>query len=195
MIDNMNDIDNFENLGYVHVQNFLEEELVEICSLYFENKIRRGLWEQNLNGKDVTSFSYYADPLTEVLLIKKLPFVSKVCGKKLYPTYTYSRIYQPGEELKSHVDRPSCEISVTINIASLGEISPIWMQYKNNQAKSIFLNPGDAIIYKGCEAFHWRNPIKENQLNVQFMMHYVDSDGLNAEYKFDKRLKLGFQKV
>jgi len=78
--------------------------------------------------------------------------VSEVCGKELYPTYSYARIYQPGEELEPHTDRPSCEISVTVNIASKGRLSPIWMHYKDNQPHSYTLNPGDAVVLQGLRS-------------------------------------------
>ena len=35
----------------------------------------------------------------------------KTTGLKLYPAYTYARIYKKGDELKRHKDRFSCEIS------------------------------------------------------------------------------------
>ena len=102
------------------------------------------------------------------------------------------RVYQPGEELAPHVDRPSCEISVTVNVASKGTPSPIWMHYKDNEPHAYTLNPGDAVVYKGCEAKHWRKPFKADQLNVQFMLHYVDKNGPHAGRKFDARPNLGF---
>jgi hypothetical protein len=35
---------------------------------------------------------------------------------KLYPAYTYTRLYKKGDELKRHKDRFSCEISTTMNL-------------------------------------------------------------------------------
>ena len=53
------------------------------------------------------------------------------------------------------------------------------------------LNPGDAVVYKGCEVTHWRRKLPKGHINVQFMLHYVDKNGPYAEYKFDKREALG----
>ena len=39
-------------------------------------------------------------------------------GLELLPTYSYARIYKKGDILKRHKDRPSCEISATINLGS-----------------------------------------------------------------------------
>ena len=176
----------FNRRGCVQVNQLIDHETISIISQYFENKIKRGEWKA-LNEDLVTQFAYYADPLIEVLLLRCREAIEEVCGKELVPTYSYSRIYQPGEDLEPHIDRPACEVSVTVNVANTGEISPIYMQYADNPESKHLLNPGDAVIYKGCEARHWRFPMKESQLNVQFMLHYVDKNGPNAEYAKDTR--------
>lgn len=181
----------FERFGCVLVQEFLDPVTTQTISMYLENKLRRQEW-QAIPENYTTELAYYADPLIETVLLNSLPLVSEVCGKELYPTYSYMRVYQPGEELEPHVDRPSCEISVTVNVASKGRPSPIWMHYKDNEPHSFTLNPGDAVIYKGCEAKHWRDTFKRDQMNVQFMLHYVDTAGPHADKRFDARSGLGF---
>lgn len=191
MIEAITKPEEFERFGCVLVQDFLNPITLQTISVYFENKIRRDEWQPKENDP-ITKLAYYADPLIETVLYASLPLVSEVCGKELHPTYSYSRIYQPGEELEPHVDRPSCEISVTVNVAAKGRPSPIWMHYRDNQPHSYTLNPGDAVVYKGCEAKHWRNTFKSDQLNVQFMLHYVNKFGPHAEKKFDTRPALGY---
>jgi len=188
----MTDAELFEQLGCTRIDGFIDSNTVSIVSRYLENKIRRGEWKESPAGPEITSrFSYYADPLIEVLLQASTEAVESATGKSLIPTYSYARIYQPGEELKPHVDRPSCEISVTVNVATKGEFSPIYTKYKGDVPQAHVLNPGDAVIYKGCEVVHWRKPLEADQLNVQFMLHYVDKDGLNASYAKDGRLNYG----
>lgn len=188
----MTDAERFEKHGCVLVKNFIDEQTVAVVSQYFENKIRRGEWTEVAEKGDPTSrFAYYADPLIEVLLQASKEAVEDATGKALLPTYSYSRIYQAGERLYPHVDRPACEISVTVNVATKGEFSPIYTQYGQNDPEKHVLNPGDAVIYMGCDVMHWRQPLKENQLNVQFMLHYVDKNGPHAEYAKDKRSAYG----
>jgi hypothetical protein len=188
----MTDAEIFETHGCVVVKEFLDSQTISIISQYFENKIRRGEWEEGSEGKHtVSKYFYYADPLVEVLLHQSKNAIEEVVGKELLPTYSYSRIYQPGEQLEPHTDRPSCEVSVTVNVAFSGEMSPIYMQYKHNDPEKHVLNPGDAVVYKGCETMHWRRPMKDNQLNVQFMLHYVDKNGPYAEFEKDKRPAYG----
>jgi hypothetical protein len=186
----MNSPEIFESQGCVKVDGFLDPTTTSTISQYLENRLTRGEWSPN-ETELVTKISYYADPLIETVLKQSLPIVEELCGKELLPTYSYCRVYQPGEELKPHVDRPSCEISTTVSVAYKGDVSSIWTHYKSNDPLEHVLNPGDAVIYKGCEAKHWRVPLKNDQLVVQFMLHYVDKNGPNASYAYDKRNKLG----
>jgi len=189
----MTDAERFEKHGCVLIKNFIDEKTVTVVSHYFENKIRRGEWQEFKETNDPTSrFAYYADPLIEVLLQASKTTVEDATGKELTPTYSYSRIYQSGEKLPPHIDRPACEISVTVNVATKGEFSPIYTQYGQNDPEKHILNPGDAVVYMGCDVMHWRQPLKDGQLNVQFMLHYVDKNGPNATYAKDNRPAYGF---
>lgn len=179
----------FQSKGYIKVESLVDTQTIQTISQYFENKINRGEWtaKSEISKNESSKFGYYADPLIEVMLKKCLPAIEKQTGLELEPTYSFSRVYQEGEELEPHTDRPSCEVSATINVACTGDIWPIWVQYENNDPVKCMLKPGDAVIYKGCEVTHWRRKLPKSQINVQFMLHYVNKNGPNAEYKFDKR--------
>jgi alkylated DNA repair dioxygenase AlkB len=180
----------FNTLGYVVERNFLDEITVKTISRYFENKINRGEWKLDPNDP-VSGYSYYADPMIEILLKDSTEVVEKIVGEELYPTYSFSRVYRPGETLTPHIDRPSCEVSLTINVANVGANSPIYMKYPGKEANKYLLNPGDAVIYQGCIVQHWRDTLKEDQLTVQFMLHYVKKNGRFSNFKFDERQQLG----
>jgi alkylated DNA repair dioxygenase AlkB len=133
---------------------------------------------------------------------------------KLSPTYTYARIYEQGDKLMPHTDRPACEISATAPIYSHdGAPSTMYISnYKINpkldkprtytleQVESIGdytevnLYPGDVLFYRGCEKYHWRKPLKNKYL-MQFFMHYVETDGEHSEWYFDKRPYSGFNSI
>lgn len=188
----MNSAEIFEQNGCVRVNELFDTPTISLISEYFQNKLKRGEWQPGDEGvRKSSALFYYSEPLIEILLLKAKDAIEAVTGRELLPTYSYSRVYQPGESLKPHTDRPACEISVTVNVASMGEPSPIYMQYQHNFPEQHILNPGDAIVYKGCEALHWREPLKDGQVNVQFMLHYVDKNGPNAEFVMDKRPDYG----
>lgn len=187
--------DLFDKAGYDLIPELVDKQTIKVLSVYFENVLRRGYISDQTDRNSPTKICLYADPFGETLLASLQPKIEEVCGKELLPTYSFFRVYQPGEELPVHTDRPSCEISVTLNIASVGEINKIWMEKGTNEPSFYTLAAGDAVAYKGCEIRHWREPIKEGQLVVQLMLHYVDKHGPYADYVFDERKNLGFKQV
>jgi YD repeat-containing protein len=131
----------------------------------------------------------YGDPHLDTLLETVRGRVEDATGVRLWPTYSYLRIYQRGNVLQAHRDRPSCEISMTVNIGmSAGAPWPIWIAGPKGIA-SVALNPGDGLIYRGCDCYHWREPFDGDHL-AQVFLHYVDRNGSNTEWKYDKRARL-----
>ena len=51
------------------------------------------------------------------------------------------------------------------------------------------LRRGDALLYRGIDLAHWREPYAGRQL-VQAFLHYVDRTGPHADQKFDGRATL-----
>ena len=81
-----------------------------------------GIW----NDEQVPNiYSHYGDILMETLLEKVKPAMQKHTGLKLSPTYSYARAYKKGDCLHRHKDRPSCEISTTVNLG--GDPWPIFI--------------------------------------------------------------------
>ena len=155
------------------------------------------------------TYSHYADPVMETLLVKMLPVMKQHTGLDLIPTYSYARLYKNGDELKRHKDRPSCEISTTLNLG--GDPWPIFIdgtgadtvidEYKNIHKPNapagteVLLDVGDMLVYSGCDLEHWRKPF-EGQVCGQVFLHYNHLNGPFADTnKFDKRPMLGLPKL
>lgn len=183
----------FQKNGYVLIKGFYDAQAVNTISQYLEYSLKRHP-ENNTSGDENSSVGWYADPLMEVVLKNSLPDVESATGLKLYPTYSFARVYQKGDELKPHVDRRSCEISVTSHIATVGKSWPIWMKVSGKEPVVHYLEPGDACIYKGCEVVHWREKAVDTDINVQVMLHYVDQNGPYSGFKFDRRVSLGLDR-
>lgn len=185
----------FQSNGCVVVKNFIDHMTIRTISQYMENKLRLSQWDQRSDvftyDEEPSLLSSYADPLIEVVLQNSVEAVENATGLEVYPTYSYSRIYTKGDELTPHVDRPSCEISVTVNVATVGNPWPIWMKTSGKEPIKVEMAPGDAVIYRGCEVTHWRDTMVDSEINVQFMLHFVDKNGPNASYKWDNRPGLG----
>jgi len=167
----------------------------------FENIL--GQYEEP-DGQIPNTYSQYGNIAMETLMLKCQPEMEKATGLKLYPAYTYARIYKKGDELKRHKDRFSCEISTTMNLG--GDDWPIYLSPNENvgipdwkkitavsEAKGvkIDLKPGDMLVYRGMELEHWREKFKGKQC-VQVFLHYNNRKTLGAkENMFDKRPHLG----
>ena len=138
------------------------------------------------------TYSHYADIVMETLLLKLNDLMNKKTKLKLYPNYSYARIYKKGDVLKRHKDRFSCEISTTLNLG--GDDWPIYLEPSgqvNKKGKKIILNPGDMLIYRGVELEHWREPFEGTEC-AQVFLHYNDSATKGAEKNiYDKRITLG----
>ena len=146
-------------------------------------------------GKDEqipNTYSQYANMAMETLLLKCQPGMEKATGLKLYPAYTYARIYKKGDELKRHKDRFSCEISTTMNLA--GDNWPIYLDPSGETGKKgikIDLEAGDMLVYSGCELEHWRKKFNGNEC-IQVFLHYNDCKTKGSKDNlFDKRPHLG----
>lgn len=185
----------FDTNSYVLVKGFLDPQSVDTISRYLENSLNRHPENNQGGGADDSSkISWYADPLMEVVLRNSLSDVESATGLQLDPSYSFTRVYQKGDELKPHVDREACEISVTCHIATKGAPWPIYMKAPGKAPTVHYLEPGDACIYKGCEVTHWRDKAVDTDINVQVMLHYVNKNGPNAGHKFDGRKALGLSK-
>mgnify|MGYP003148993467 FL=1 len=194
----------FELANFIFNYFLLKRDAVEFMyqnNITYDNGML-GTW----SDKQVpNTYSHYADMVMETLMMKVLPRMQKETGLELIPTYSYARLYKTGDILKRHKDRPSCEISTTLNLG--GAPWPIFIdgtgsnnvidEYKNihkpNAPKGtkVLLEVGDMLVYSGCELEHWREPFDGN-ICGQVFLHYNHVNGPFADKnKFDGRPKLG----
>ena len=212
----------FKKNKYQVIRGAISKEIADIAYTYLQISAEADHWmlqngvthEANKllgNFKDQQvpdSYAKYSDRLMETLLIKTIDVMQKKTGLKLVPTYSYCRLYRTGNILKRNKDRPSCEISTTLNLG--GDNWPIFIDptgsdnvideyngiHKPGAPKGIKvdLKPGDMLIYSGCELEHWREPF-QGKLCGQVFLHYNHADGQFAKSNlYDKRPMLGIVK-
>jgi len=121
----------------------------------------------------------------ETLLETMWPVFEQVIGEELIPTYSYTRLYINGNELEKHTDRPSCEVSATIQLGRSHHYS--WPIYMGDRRYD--MGEGDGVLYSGCDIEHWRNKCDgpPDYYSGQVFLHYVRANGPYAEYAGDKR--------
>ena len=206
---------------YTVIKNAVSYDLANFCFNYFllKRDAVSYMYQKNIIAENPLHgtwtdhqvpgvYSIYADHVMETLLMKVLPVMGEKTGLNLVPTYSYARVYEKGAELKRHKDRPSCEISTTLNLG--GDAWPIFIDptgsdnvideykgiHKPNAPKGVKvdLNPGDMLIYSGCELEHWREPF-QGKICGQVFLHYNHADGRFAKSNlYDKRPMLGIVK-
>jgi len=123
-----------------------------------------------------------------------------VLSLQLTETYSYTRKYERGAYLKSHTDRPSCEISATICLDyKTDDNTPwkIWVQndknyvdevnqqaiYEKTQALpqkqrtgvSVALEVGDVLLYQGPNIPHWRDYLL-GDYSYHMFLHFIQKD-------------------
>ena len=140
-----------------------------------------GSWEDE---QVPNTYAHYADIAMETLLLQTQPKMEKITGLELFPTYSYARIYKKGDILKRHKDRFSCEVSTTAHLG--GDPWTIFVE-----GLGIDLNPGDMLIYSGCDLEHWREPF-EGEECAQVFLHYNNKASKDSEKNiFDRRKHIG----
>lgn len=174
--------------NYLLVPNFLSAQEADSLAQWMFALERDGGIQKDTRWGRYNFFGYSiknALPFVK-LLIKKIPEVSKLSGVDVLPTYAYTTIYKNNAELIRHVDRDACEISLTVSL-SKDHDWPICVKTPTGEEVCVQLNPGDALMYKGCESEHWRQGQYQGQNFVQVFMHYVNADGDKAYAFFDQR--------
>ena len=198
----------FKKNKYLVIKKVIDKDLALFLKNYF--CIKKQVYDTCIKEKQISPFetmlgfyetkqhqipntySCYSDIAMETLMLKCQPIMEKATGLKLYPAYTYARIYKKGDELKRHKDRFSCEISTTMNLG--GDPWDIYLEpsgKKGMKGIKVQLDPGDMLVYRGIDLEHWRKKFKGKEC-VQVFLHYNNSKTPGAkENIFDGRPHIG----
>tara|TARA_R100001443_G_C3306095_1_gene166543 strand:+ start:49 stop:657 length:609 start_codon:yes stop_codon:yes gene_type:complete len=155
--------------NYLIVRNFVSKSIAkehfdQFNEAYYSNFLKK---DSEIPG----AFVAYNPDLAKDLQYEKCDSISSIIGSKVLPTYCFARRYVKGNVLKIHTDRPACEISLTIHLN--GDRSwPIWITTPKGNAVSVDLESGDAMVYLGSIAPHWREEYLGDSYS-QVFFHYV----------------------
>jgi len=195
----------FKKNNFLIVKKTIPKYLAEFCFHYLllKREVAKKIYHEKLTEEKIGLFgawddkqvqgtySHYSDIVMETLLANLLPTMEENTNLKLVPTYSYTRIYKNGDVLHKHIDRPSCEISATLNLG--GEKWPIFL--KTKKINKITLNQGEMLIYRGNILEHWRDSFDGNSC-AQVFLHYSDVKNKKFKYnKFDGRPHLGLPSI
>jgi hypothetical protein len=132
----------------------------------------------------------YAPPSCTYIMKKIQPILEDLVGEELLPSYWFSTTYHQGGWMNCHTDRPSCEVSVTMNICGDAKW-PIKIKDLDKKNQSVVTPPGCGVAYLGTEVEHWRSPLRTHKSDrfMQLFLHFVRKNGKYADYAFDKNRK------
>jgi hypothetical protein len=170
---------------YKRIKNFFTPEELKILQPYCYKKVYKSQGTQvNKEGpyfeEDPTfSPAWYNDDLMDTVLENKEAMLSEHAGLNLIRTYAFWRYYIYGSILKSHLDRPSCEVSITACIQKYDN----WPITVNG--KKFELEEGEGVMYLGCVLPHGRPGVYKGNGLAQVFMHYVEKDGPFAHHALD----------
>lgn len=173
-------METIKDFKYKLVKKFFSEDELNILKLYTDKLLLQPWKTSNADVTLSLTPDWPREKLMIVMLEHKLPKMEEITGLKLFKTYAFLRYYHFGSFLHSHKDRPACEISVTCCIDKTHNW-PIVVDGKEIEAE-----PGDGVIYLGCELEHGRPGIFKGDGMCQLFMHYVDQNGKYADHKDDK---------
>ena len=181
---------------YVVLKNFIPKDIIEMTLNTWQSvEMHRNSGDiLKHETKDITyknpessigrSKGGYCTPWGNALHKYVHDKLDDVIDMELGMTYSYTRRYDRGAYLGSHVDRPSCEISATLCLSYQTDDNtpwPIWVRndqnyfsataerIKNesqdltqrdrlkNGCKKVLLEPGDLLLYQGPNIPHWRD--------------------------------------
>jgi predicted 2-oxoglutarate/Fe(II)-dependent dioxygenase YbiX len=185
----MNIVDDFNDKYYVVLKNLIDKQTCDSSVMRLFDLVSK---KQTVNDSQCpSSDAVYCDPYFDQLLNDLTETFSEISDRQLIPTYSYARVYRPGEILTIHRDRPACEISATVTLGLSGKEWPISFNKENSteNGNAVILEPGDVALYKGTEIYHWRNSF-EGEWQCQVFFHYVDANGPHANQKYDGRSSL-----
>lgn len=172
-----------EKNNYLVVDNFITAQEAENLYNKFKNDIENSPELFIKDDQCPLSFSIYNYRWFLDLLANKCSFMSELVEEPMLPTYCYSRLYAQDEILAPHTDRPSCEVSVTLNLGGDQEW-PIYIKNPEGETKEVVLKPGQAMIYLGMIATHWRKSFDGTECG-QVFLHYVKLNGDHWGHCFD----------
>ena len=176
-----------------HIQNFLKPELVEFLTnyIYLCKKVSEtSNTNKYLEGDGQVSgakFVTYGDIAIDSLLETYFPKIQEVWDKKLYPSFTYARIYGAGTGLDMHRDRIGSDVTCSVKLS--GPPFPFVINGEEGSAERpqhYIISQGDALVWKGNKYTHGHSDeISDEGLHLLLICTEYE------DHMYDKRKHLG----
>lgn len=119
-------------------------------------------------------YAFHNDRMARFVHHQLVHAVAAVAGEPLKPSYVYLASYRPGAVLPRHRDRAQCEVSVSFLIDFTAGAPPWPLRLDTADGPvAVEQQPGDALLYRGCELPHWREALPAGCTSTSLFLHYV----------------------
>jgi len=169
----------FQSQGYAPIGGLIHPFHIAALRRYYRHQLRTGKLHF---GDDQSPLRYiaYNDPVARFFHRQLTPAFSALAGKPLKASYVYLASYQPGAVLEKHTDRAQCDYSITLCLDYSPEPRnatpwPLQLHKKSGTVK-VFQTIGDALLYRGCQLPHSRDPLPDGHSSTSIFFHYVHED-------------------
>ena len=146
---------------------------------YYRHLIRTGAIRLG-DKQSPRRYVAYNEPVARFFHQDVTATLGALAGEPLKPSYVYMASYLGGAELKKHTDREQCDFSVTLclDYAPEPRVATPWpvQLHKKSGTVKVFQAIGDALLYRGCQLPHSREPLPEGHTSTSIFFHYVRED-------------------
>jgi hypothetical protein len=165
-----------QNDQFVALRNLFSPLQLAHLRAYFRAVEREGYLSRS-DSQVQRRRSLYREPLSTAIHQQLAGLVSTVTARPLRPSYSFFGVYLPGAVLEKHKDRPQCEWNLSLIWDTRPEKDrarawPIYLEV-DGRPRRVNLGMGDALLYRGTELFHWRNPQPARNFTTATFFHFV----------------------
>lgn len=194
----------YKNDGYARLENLFPAEVASALLDQFWRAVHGGglpysLQQDRLLTKKAVELHGVNFPAITTFLWGVTPTMESMVGCELLPTFAFFRLYQGGDRLRVHHDRPACEHSLSLTLGySDGLPWPLDIGHEEavrdgkaaedfgDEPHSTFvMNPGDAVVYRGVRRRHARLTPNPNKWSAHLFLHWVDRAGPYRSLAFE----------
>lgn len=198
---------------FVVLRNFIPKEIINMTLDSWKTVESNPKWDESIlyrEMQDITSHSPknsigkskagYCTPWGVAMHRWLKDALDTVIDMQLRETYSYTRKYDRGAYLTSHLDRPSCEISATICLDYKSDDNTpwkIWVQndrdyvdetdrewiinntqnvpIRKRNSIAVSLEVGDVLLYQGPNIPHWRDTFL-GEYSYHIFLHFYNNN-------------------
>lgn len=165
--------------GYIVLDGLLQPFQTASLRRYYRRLIAEGFLPL-LVKSGAKRFVLHEDPIALCYQRQLLRTVRSLVGQAVRPSGASVSAYLGGSALDRHVDGPTSDWNVSIQIDVAHEASDVapWPLYLDPwparvPAVGVRLRLGDAVVYSGNRTHHYRHQLPRNQRCTTLTLHYA----------------------